>query len=307
MSRALAVGAALISVAIWANFLVTTGDVVGRGLGIVEIALMRSVVSAAALAPVLWRIGLYPKGLAFWRFAVMVGGAAAGFMFFMPFGFTYAPPTASGVFGPGTLPLWVAALSLLVLGERIGSLRMFGFFLIALGVLGVGGWDAIRSGGGGTWIGYVCFAGGSLFFSFYAIAQRDSGLTALEATALISAWSVPIAAVAALVWGVDFSAVGPVALGWTALTQFGSGVVAIVTYTYAIQRLGPSRGSAFIALTPAVVALASDLFLGLSAGSFVWAGVIVVSAGVLIASGVMERRGPAYRGLSAPLGGRLAA
>jgi len=127
-------------------------------------------------------------------------------------------------------------------------------------------------------------------FSFYAIAQRGSGLTALEATALISVWCIPIAGVATLIYGVDFSGISAPALAWTALAQFGSGVVAIVTYTFAIMRLGPSQGSAFIALTPVVVALASDIFLGQPATTLTWVGAGIVSVGVLIASGIFEKR-----------------
>lgn len=286
----LAVGAALFSVSIWANFLVTTGGVVGAGLGTIELGVLRAVCCSIALLPIIWRIGLYPKGLEPWRFVIMVLGAGLSFMFLVPLGFHFAPPADSGIFAPGVLPLWVAILSWVFLKEQISAGRIFGFVLIAIGVLSVGGYSAISTAADGAWMGYMCFSGGSLLFSFYAIAQRGSGLTALEATALISAWCVPIAGIAILIFGVDFSAVSVPVLAWTALAQFGSGVVAIVTYTYAIIVLGPSRGSAFIALTPVIVALASGLFLGKPATDMALVGAVIVSVGVLIASGLFEKR-----------------
>ena len=130
----------------------------------------------------------------------------------------------------------------------------------------------------------------SLAFAFYAVAQRGSGLTALEATALISVWSLVIASIIALIFGVDYSGLPPLQLAWAGIAQFFSGVVAVVTYTYGIIKLGPSRGSAFIALTPAVVAAAAEIFLGQPATPLTWIGVGIVSAGVLIASGIFERR-----------------
>lgn len=287
---ALAVAAVLFSVAVWSNFLVTTGGAAGAGLGVIEMGALRALVCGAILAPVVWRIGLYPRGMAPWRFLVMVIGAGVSFMFLIPAGFSFAPPADSGVFAPGALPLWVAILSAVFLGEAIGPLRAFGFALIAGGVFAVGGYDALMHGREGAWRGYLCFAGGSFLFSCYAIAQRGSGLSALEATALISVWCLPIAGAATAIWGVDFSGVGWPLLAWTAMAQFGSGVVAVITYTYAIIHLGPSRGSAFIALTPACVAVAADIFLDQPATPLVWLGVAVVSAGVLIASGVLERR-----------------
>ncbi|MEX2520558.1 MAG: DMT family transporter [Paracoccaceae bacterium] len=288
--RWLAVAAVLFTVAIWANFLVTAGGVIGAGFGVVELGFLRAAVCTAALSPVLWRIGLYPKGLEFWRFLVMVLGASISFMFVMPMAFRYAPAADSGVFAPGMMPLWVAALSWMFLGERINRLRLVGFALIATGVLAVGGWEAISNAGDGAWRGYILFASSSLFFSCFAIAQRGSGLTALEATAMISAWSLPIAAIAALAWGADFTTVSVEAIAWTVIAQFSSGVVAIVTFAYAINRLGASKAAAFIALTPAVVALASDLFLGEPARPLTWIGIAVVSIGVLIASGAVGRR-----------------
>ena len=284
------VGALLISVAIWANFLVTTGGAVSNGLGVVELGLLRAVFCAVPLIPVVWRIGLYPRHIEFWRFCVMVIGAGVSFMFLMPFGFTIAPASDSGIFAPGAQPLWAALLSWIVLGERIGPVRIFGFALIAAGILAVGGLDAITGAQGGVWVGYVCYSGASLMFAFYAVAQRGSGLTAIEATAVISAWSLVIAGIVALVFGVDYSALPPAQLLWAGAAQFFSGVVAVATFTYGIIKLGPSRGSAFIALTPAVVAAAAEIFLGQPATPLTWAGVGVVSVGVLIASGIFERR-----------------
>ena len=288
--KLLGIGALLVSVAIWANFLVTTGGAVGAGLGVVELGLLRGACCAIPLLPVAWRVGLLPRGVGPVRFAVMVLGAGVSFMFLMPFGFRLAPAADSGVFAPGALPLWAAILSVLVLGERISPFRLGGFAMIALGVLAVGGLDAATGAQGGVWLGYLCYSSASFMFACYAVAQRGSGLTAIEATAVISVWSLVIATGVALVFGVDYSALPPLQLAWAGAAQFLSGVVAVATYTYGIIKLGPWRGSAFVALTPAIVTAASELALGQPATELTWIGVAVVSAGVLIASGVFERR-----------------
>lgn len=294
-STLLAVGAALFTVAVWANFLVTTGGMTSGGLGVIELGFIRATVCGIVLWPIARRIGYYPTGMEPWRFLTMVIGAGAGFLFLIPLGFAYAPPADSGIFAPGTMPLWAAIVSIAFLGERISAIRGVGYFLIALGILGVGGYDAIVNAGDGVWLGYVYFASGSLLFAFYAAAQRNSGLDALEATAMVNFWTLPAAFITAGIWGLDFSAVSWAAITWTGFAQFGSGVVAIITFTYATMTLGPSRGSAFIALTPAVVALASDIFLGQPASPMIWVGVVVVSVGVLIASGLFEKPVPAIK------------
>lgn len=292
-SPLLPVAAALFTVAIWANFLVTTGGAVHAGLGPIELGVLRSLTCAIGLAPILWRIGVIPKGVEFWRLGVMVVGAGISFMFLLPAGFAFAPPADSGVFAPGVLPLWVAILSMIFLGEKISAGRIGGFLLIAIGVLSVGGYDAIIHAADGAWRGYALFSTASFCFACYAIAQRGSGLSALEATAIVSFWSAPVAIIVAIIGGADFSGVSAGLIVWTAVAQFFSGVVAVASYTFAVIRLGPSRGTAFVALTPAVVALASDVFLGQPAAPLVWFGVAIVSVGVVIASGVLWRRNPA--------------
>lgn len=293
--KVIAVAAALFTVSIWANFLVTTGGMTSGGLGVIELGFIRAVVCGLILWPVVRRIGYYPPGMEPWRFIVLVIGAGSGFLFLIPLGFAFAPPADSGIFAPGTLPLWAAISSMIFLGERISPIRGVGYLFITAGVLGVGGLEALLNSGEGAWIGYLCFMAGSLMFSFYAAAQRNSGLDALEATALVNFWTLPMACIIAAVWGLDFSAVGAVAIGWTAIAQFASGVLAIITYTYAVMTLGASKGAAFIALTPAVVALASDWFLGQPASPMTWVGVVVVSIGVLIASGLFEKPVPAIK------------
>ena len=94
----------------------------------------------------------------------------------------------------------------------------------------------------------------------------------------------------------------------TQMSEFDTSVFdRIVQYGSAEQRTSLARQlAAFLAdpetpvaerkaVVPAVVALASDWFLGQPAGPLIWIGVVVVSVGVLIASGLFERPVPAIK------------
>lgn len=127
-SPALPVLAALFTVTIWANFLISTGDAVGAGLGPAELGLLRILGSVIGLAPVLLRIGVLPKGLEIWRLLVMTIGAGVSFLYIMATGFRFAPPATSGVFAPGCLPLWVALLSIFFSVNGSAACAHSGFF-----------------------------------------------------------------------------------------------------------------------------------------------------------------------------------
>ena len=57
-------------------------------------------------------------------------------------GLRYAPVADAGVFAPSMLPIYVALLSRVWLGERFSRPQLVGFGLIIVGALAVGGWEA---------------------------------------------------------------------------------------------------------------------------------------------------------------------
>ena len=289
-ARLVAWGALTVTVLIWASFLVVTRAAMTSSLGAVEVGLIRFGVGALLFAPVLWRSGIVPAG-AGWKEVVFIpafGGVA--FILCLSAGLRIAPVADSGVFTPSMLPLYVALLSFLFLGERFDRLRMVGFVLIVLGAIAVGGLSILNSGGG-VWRGHLLFTCASISWAIYTVMFRRSGMAPLEGAALLCFWSALALGSLALVQGVSFSDIPTGDLILQIVFQgVLSGFVASYTYFHAIREFGASRTAAFAALVPVLAALGGWVFLGEALGPLKAAGILVVVAGVVLASGSFSNR-----------------
>lgn len=281
--------AALATVTIWAVWMIATRHAVTHDLKPAAVGLLRFAVPALVLAPVVWRKGLFPKGL-----SPLAGlgllGSGAPFFLVVASGMQFAPAAEIGPLLPGTMPLFVALIGWAVFGERIDRLRLAGFALILVGVVCIGGIGLLHPEGG-AWRGHLLLLTGACLWGVYTHAYRRSGLSALHAAALVGTWSVLLLApfgtltVVELVRG---GLAGPVILQ-AFLQGLMSGVVGIVLYGFAIDRLGPSRAAAVSPLGPVLAALIAVPVLGEIPGLPALIGLAAASAGVLLASGVLTR------------------
>lgn len=280
-----------LTVLIWASFLVATRFAATTHLGPLEVALIRFGTGALLFLPVILKHGPIPRGVRLLDLVLLPLFGGVLFILLLASGLHYAPVADSGIFAPSMLPLYVAVLSALLLGERFSSTRRVGFALIVAGALAVGGWEVATNSGNGAWRGHLMFTGAALSWAAYTVLFRRSGLSPGLGGALLCCWAFAILASIALVVGVDFSAVPPRILALQILFQgVLSGFVATYTYFYAVQHLGASRSAAFAALVPVLAALGGWLVLGETIGPVKAAGILIVSAGVALASGVFPLR-----------------
>ncbi|MCB5176985.1 DMT family transporter [Microvirga lenta] len=283
--------AAFATVTIWAVWMVGTRHAVTNDLPPVVVGLLRFAVPALVLAPIVWRTGLFPKGL-----PPLVGlallGSGAPFFLVVALGMQFAPAAEIGPLLPGTMPLFVALIGWLVFGERLGRLRIVGFGLILVGVALIGG-RGLLDPAGGAWRGHLLLLSGACLWGIYTHAYRRCGLSALQAAALIGTWSllllVPFGA-PKLATALANGLAGPVLL--QALLQgFMSGVLGIVLYGFAVDRLGASRAAAVSPLGPVLAALIAIPVLGESPDAVAVAGIAAAATGVALASGVLSPNG----------------
>jgi drug/metabolite transporter (DMT)-like permease len=281
--------AALATVTIWAIWMIATRHAVTHDLPPAAVGLLRFAVPALVLGPLVWRKGLFPKGL-----SPLAGlgllGSGAPFFLVVASGMQFAPAAEIGPLLPGTMPLFVALIGWAAFGERVGRVRLAGFALILAGVVFIGGVGLLHPAGG-TWRGHLLLAGAFLW-GVYTHAYRRSGLSALHAAALVGAWSVllllPFGApkVVSLIAG---GLAGPVIV--QALLQgLMSGVFGIVLYGFAIDRLGPSRAAAVSPLGPVLAALIAIPVLGEIPDLPALVGLVAAGLGVLLASGILGQR-----------------
>jgi drug/metabolite transporter (DMT)-like permease len=274
----------LCAVLIWASWIAVTRLGVRTSLSASDVTFLRFLTCGVLLAPVALRRGLALEQLGWGGLVLLIAGAGAPYVLIAASGLRLAPAAQAGALMPGTMPLFVAALAVVLLNERVTRLRLLGYALIvAADLLIVGG--APRSLDETLGVGLCLFA--AFVWSCYAIVLRRSRLDPFHAAALVSAGS-------GLFYSPVYLATHGVALfatPWRDLLAqaFFQGVlvsiVALYFFGQGIAMLGASAGAAFAALAPALAAVLAIPILGETPQIKDWIAICGVSLGVYLASG----------------------
>jgi drug/metabolite transporter (DMT)-like permease len=273
--------AALATVTIWASWLVATRQGT-RQIDLNTILLLRFLIPAVIFMPVLWRIGLVPKGVPKVPLIMMVVGSGLPGFLLAAVALRFAPAAEVAPLMPGTLPLWVAAMAVVWDKQRLEWRRLLGFMLIAASIVCIAGVHILAEGR--VALGHVLAVATGFCWGMFAFAFQKSGLTAIQGAALVNGWS----ALAAVPFGVMplMAALGA-GQGGDILIQalmqgIASGVLALVLFGVAVSALGAPNASAFHALIPALAALFAIPLLGELPRATDVAGIVAVSVGVLL-------------------------
>ncbi len=277
---------ALFAVSIWSGWFISTRLDVSSGLTAYDLVAIRFGVAAVILLPV--SIGLKGGlGLLRWPTALALF-AGSGFIYSITTtaGVSFAPAAEGAALTPGVMPMATALLAAVILKERLGEGQAAGLCLILAGVIAIAGLGLFQ-GAPQAWAGHILFVSGAFLFAGYTIALRRSGLSGLQATALVSMWScffylpIYIFALHPRILGIPAQSLIVSALYQGILTN----VISLVAYGRAVAILGPSRAASFAALIPASTALLGLFFLGERPPLADWIGIGCVSLGVYLASG----------------------
>lgn len=276
----------LAAVSLWAAWVVAVRLGIRTNLKPWDIAAIRFAVAGVILLPYVLRKGLALDRLGGWGLAAIVLGGGAPMVLLSYGGLLFAPAAHAATLYTALIPVYVAVLSALVLGESFTATKRVGLVLIVAGVLGIV-WGAGGTIGSPQNIGHALFVSAGMLWACYTVAMRKAGLDGLHAAAL--------AAVASLITYVPAYAIAfgatLFAAPWQdlALQAFVHGflvaVVSLLLYGRAIGLLGASSGSAFAALAPAITALLAIPVLGEWPATSDWIAMVLISVGVYVASG----------------------
>jgi drug/metabolite transporter (DMT)-like permease len=198
----------------------------------------------------------------------------------------FAPAAHAASLYTALIPVYVAILAAVVLGEAFTVAKWIGLVLIVAGVLGIV-WGAGGTIGSRQNIGHALFISAGLLWACYTVAMRKAKLDGLHAPALAAVASmITYVPMYAIVFGTSlFDA------PWRdlALQAFVHGflvaVISLLLYGRAISILGASSGAAFAALAPAITAILAIPILAEWPATTDWIAMVLISGGVYIASG----------------------
>lgn len=250
----------------------------------IDLALLRYGIPGVVLAPILWRRGVLAAGRSPWITALVVLGGGLPFGLLGMAGAGLAPAAHMGALLPGSMPLFVAGLSALVLGERPGGLRLAGLGLVVAAVFCITGGSLAGGLDARTLAGDALFLCAGAIWAVYIVAFRLSGLDPWHGAAIVCGWS---ALGAVPLWlasggtGLLTAPLGDVAL--QAAVQGGlAGLLGMVVFGVAVTRLGPSATALSGAVVPAATAAGGWVLLGERVGPMTALGILLVVAGLAI-------------------------
>ncbi|MBY5927225.1 MULTISPECIES: DMT family transporter [unclassified Halomonas] len=283
------VAAALGAVLIWSCYFLSLRQGALSPLGTLDLTLFRYAVPGLVLLPLALRrrqrlLAVNPV----WLVGMMAG---AGIPFFLlgAVGMGLAPVAHGSTLIPGAAPLFVSTLAVWVFAQPLSRGRAAGLVAIAMGIACL-----LASSGQGSQsllLGQGMFLLSSVMWAVFTLSVRQSGLSALEATAVVT---VPSGSIIALtVVALEVSGVGGLTLHlvsaqeWLGqlvvqgiLVGLGSGLLMGI----AIRRLGAEATSALGSLTPVVATALAWWALDETIGGITAVGMLMVVFGVMIAS-----------------------
>ena len=288
--RYLGVIVALMTVSIWAVFIVATRFSVSTNFTVEEILFLRLVPSTLIMAPFMIKYDLIPRGLSWLKAGMLMIGASAIFPYIVSSGLSFAPASDGGVLAPGMLPFWTALAAFLILGEKLDQIRRAGLFVILIGALLVGLWQILFNSDEGVWRGHILFLIGSGLFAVYSVIFRQSGLTPIHGLLIGLFWgTLFIIPILLLTGRVNFNDVSAFDIGITIVIQsLIIGILATILFNYGVRLIGVSEMGAFGALTPILAMLGGIMFLNETVPAIKMVGIFLVAIGVFLASGILK-------------------
>lgn len=275
----------------WGGYLAMSRAGVTVGLDGYDVAFIRFAVCGALMLPwLLFNKPLSLGGVGWGRGIALALTAGPVFVLLTVAGYFFAPLAHGAVIQPSTSMVATAALAVWLFGERVGPARTFGLIMVVVGLAVVSG-QGLFQASLETPIGDAMFAAAGLLWAFFTVLGKRWGVSPVAATAAVSVLScaVIVPAYLAIVGLSKFAALPWEYLLAQIVVQGAlAGVAAMLCYTRAVQLLGAGRAAIFPALVPVTAIVVGIPLTGEFPTPSQFAGLAVVTLGMLVALGVLR-------------------
>jgi drug/metabolite transporter (DMT)-like permease len=278
-------GWAALSLAILSGWFVVTRLGFRHELGVWDIIALRFGEGAILLTPSLVG-GKFRLPLRSWirgiPLAILWG---APFIFLVGTGLRLTSATLASSIAPALMPVFAGAMGWLAFGERPRPPQIFGYVLIAAGLVALIATCSSLTGRPDS-LGLLCLTVAAAMWAAYTLRLRGSGLTPLQATALICFWSavvyVPVYATSGLS---NLASASAAELLFQSVYQgLLMSVVGVFAFNRAVGSLGPNAAAAVIALVPVTVTVFAIPFLEELPSAASSVIITIIAAGVMLAA-----------------------
>jgi len=187
------------------------------------------------------------------------------------------------------VPLAVGVVAAVVLKERVTTSHLLGFALIIAGAAVIAG-ISLASLASRETLGHAFFVAAAFLWAGYTVALRKAHLEGFHAPAIAAVASLILYVPVYLFFRGEHLLATPVRD--LVLQGFCQGVltavVSMLFYSRGVALLGATSAGAFVAFGPVAAALMAIVILGETPRLSDWAGIAVITLGVLLASGTFR-------------------
>lgn len=276
------VAALCVTVLLWSSFALSGRGISASSLTQIDVALLRFWIPVAILTP--WAPRLV-RQLRTERIGVLVALLIAGLPHFLLFGLGAALTSAglTGLIVPGTVPLFVTLLGLILWRKRVKARQATALAAITAGVATTALFTApatvqpgltVLLAAGLAWAVYT-LALGCTKLTALAVVYFICGVSALAATGLVLTGAMPSNLLSGAATGADILLFG-------AVQGIGTGLLSTFSYALAVRHAGSTIAAVAGALSPILTALLAALLLGEAATPSLLAGMALIIGGVVV-------------------------
>ncbi|WP_046016011.1 DMT family transporter [Marinomonas sp. S3726] len=288
----LGVMSALVTACIWASWLISVKMGATSSLTMFDLSMMRYGMPALIFAYFTYQARAQIRKVPLHILGGISLGAGVPFFYLASQGMHFAPVSHAGLLIPGTFPLFVTGIAVLIYKEPLSSQRFMGLAAIAIGILTLLA-ESFFAGSGQVLTGDLYFLGASFCWALFTVSLRVSGLPPLAATGLLGLVSCSLLlllfAFGLLDSGVfganqtlDMSLIGTQFL----IQGIMVGLVTGFSYGFAIRQIGAENTAAIGSLTPVIASVAAYPILAETLSINGVLSMSLICFGVLCASGV---------------------
>lgn len=282
---------------LWSGFFLSLRGGANSDLLTADIALTRFVIPCVLLFPMVYKarytILAVPKRYLLGLFV----GSGLPYLLIAGAGMRFAPVADGSALIPGTLPLFVTGIAVVLFKQPLSRHRVIGLGLI---VIGIGLFLSQSLGASSPTLlhGHILFLAGSMMWATFTICARVSNLNPLVASGLVSVCSTVMLLILIVTGALESYLYSQPYSYWpvtelfshTLLQGIGAGLVAAFTYLHAISVLGAERTAAFGAATPAIATLLAIMVFSEQPSAAVWFALFIIGLGSLIASNLFMKQ-----------------
>jgi len=283
--------AALATVVIWSIYFISLRAGALSPLTAHELALFRYTVPGLLLAPIAWKSRHQIMAVPRLYLLGIILGAGLPFFLLSIWAIKHGNVLQASTLIPGTAPLFVSLLAVILFKQKIGFWRLAGLALISLGIFTFLA-QALLLDTQQLLFAMLAFLLCACLWAIFTLSLRQAQLSPLQAASLITVSN----GFAILLWvsltqpemGAFTMPLGEV-LTQVVVQGIIVGVFSSVFYGYAILRIGAESTSAVASLTPVTASVLAWLILGDHLSFIGVIALTLTTIGVLLASGVIHK------------------